>query len=88
MVEVFTLLCYNYFDKSEFVEGIMAREINPKDTSRAMAFELWMPAPNPMVTFFKTIDVTNLIRISKKKHLKFNMLTRAKLRERKSSNKL
>lgn len=56
MVEVFTLLCYNYFDKSEFVEGIMAREINPKDTSRAMAFELWMQAPNPMVTFFKTID--------------------------------
>ena len=52
----------------------MAREINPKDTSRAMAFELWMQAPNPMVTFFKTIDVTNLIRISKKKHLKFNML--------------
>ena len=27
-----------------------------------------------MVTFFKTMDVTNLIRISKKKHLKFNML--------------
>ena len=52
----------------------MAKEINPKDTSRAMAFELWMQAPNPMVTFFKTIDVTNLIRISKKKHLKFNML--------------
>ena len=52
----------------------MAKEINPKDTTRAMAFELWMQAPNPMVTFFKTIDVTNLIRISKKKHLKFNML--------------
>ena len=52
----------------------MAKEINPKDTTRTMAFELWMQAPNPMVTFFKTIDVTNLIRISKKKHLKFNML--------------
>ena len=52
----------------------MAKEINPKDTTRAMAFELWMQAPNPMVTFFKTIDVTNIIRISKKKHLKFNML--------------
>ncbi|MEY8420662.1 hypothetical protein AALA83_15490 [Oscillospiraceae bacterium 44-5] len=35
----------------------MAKEINPKDTTRAMAFELWMQAPNPMVTFFKTIDV-------------------------------
>ena len=52
----------------------MAREINPKDTSRASAYELWMGAPNPMVTFFKTLDVTNLIKKSKKKHLKFNML--------------
>ena len=52
----------------------MAREINPKDTTRASAYELWMKAPNPMVTFFKTLDVTNLIRISKRKHLKFNML--------------
>lgn len=52
----------------------MAKEINPQDTTRAMAFELWMQAPNPMVTLFKTMDITNLIRISKKKHLKFNML--------------
>ena len=52
----------------------MAREINPKDTTRAAAYELWMNAPNPMVTFFKTLDVTNLIKISKKKHMKFNML--------------
>ncbi|MGN0769960.1 MAG: CatA-like O-acetyltransferase, family 2 [Christensenellales bacterium] len=52
----------------------MAKEKNPKDTTRAMAFELWMQAPNPMVTFFKMMDVTNLIRISKKKRLKFNML--------------
>ena len=52
----------------------MAREINPKDTTRASAYELWMNAPNPMVTFFKTLDVTNLIKISKKKHMKFNML--------------
>ena len=52
----------------------MAREINPKDTTRAMAYELWMKAPNPMVTFFKTLDVTNLVKISKKRKLKFNML--------------
>ena len=52
----------------------MPREINPKDTTRAMAFEFWMNAPNPMVTFFKTMDVTNLIRISRRKRLKFNML--------------
>ena len=52
----------------------MARIIDPKETTRAMAFELWMKAPNPMVTFFKTLDVTNLIRVSKRRGLKFNML--------------
>ena len=50
------------------------REVNPKDTTRAMAFEFWMKAPNPMVTFFKTVDVTNLVKASKKQNLKFNML--------------
>ena len=48
--------------------------LDPKVTSRASAFELWMKAPNPMVTFFKTLDVTNLLRVSKRKGLKFNML--------------
>ena len=52
----------------------MKKEINPKDTTRAQAFELWMKAPNPMVTFFKTIDVTRLVKISHQKDLKFNML--------------
>ena len=49
-------------------------EINPKETSRAQAFELWMKAPNPMVTFFKKVDVTRLVRISQRKGYKFNML--------------
>ena len=52
----------------------MAREMNPKDTTRASAYDHWMKAPNPMVTFFKTLDVTNLVKISKRKHMKFNML--------------
>ena len=52
----------------------MAKVVNYKETSRAKAFELWMKAPNPMVTFFKTLDVSNLVKISKKKKLKFNML--------------
>ena len=52
----------------------MAKEIDVKDTTRAYAYELWMKAPNPMVTFFKSIDVTNLVRVSKRRHLKFNML--------------
>ena len=52
----------------------MPKEINPKHTTREMAYELWMKAPNPMVTFLKTFDVTNLVRISRKKKMKFNML--------------
>ena len=50
------------------------REVNPKETSRVYAFEMWMNAPMPMVTFFKTLDVSNLVKISRKKRLKFNML--------------
>ena len=52
----------------------MKQEINPNETSRAQAYELWMKAPNPMVTFFKTIDVTRIVKVSRKKGLKFNML--------------
>ena len=52
----------------------MKHEINPKETSRAYAFEMWMKAPMPMVTFFKTLDVTRLVRMSKRRGLKFNML--------------
>jgi chloramphenicol O-acetyltransferase type A len=52
----------------------MVREIDPNKTSRAAAFRLWMKAPNPMVTIFKTFDVTNPVNISKNRHLKFNML--------------
>ena len=48
--------------------------IDPKTTTRAAAFDLWMNAPNPMVTFFKTLDVTPLVRFSHKRGLKFNML--------------
>lgn len=52
----------------------MTREIDPKKTTRAHAFEMWMKAPMPMVTLFKTIDVTRLIRASRKGGYKFNML--------------
>ena len=50
------------------------KEINPKDTTRAYAFEMWMQAPNPMVTFFKALDVSRIVSISRRKGLKFNML--------------
>ena len=52
----------------------MKQEINPKDTSRAMAFELWMKSPMPMVTLTKTFDVTQLRKMSRRRGLKFNML--------------
>ena len=52
----------------------MKQEINPKETSRVYAFEMWMKAPMPMVTFFKTLDVSHLVRMSKRRNLKFNML--------------
>ena len=50
------------------------REINPRQTTRAYAFEMWMQAPMPMVTFFKTLNVSHLLKISRKRGLKFNML--------------
>ncbi len=48
--------------------------LDPKQTSRAEAFGLWMGAPNPMVTFVKTLDVTQLVRLSRRRGKKFNML--------------
>lgn len=52
----------------------MVHEINPADTSRAYAFEMWMKAPMPMVTFLRTVDVTRLRLVSRRRGLKFNML--------------
>lgn len=52
----------------------MKQEINPKDTGRAQAFEMWMQSPMPMVTLVKTFDVTHLYKVSKRRGLKFNML--------------
>ncbi len=50
------------------------REIDPNTTTRAMAYALWMKAPNPMVTFFKTYDVMPLVKAAKARGMKFNML--------------
>lgn len=47
---------------------------DPKTTTRAEAYAFWMNAPNPMVTFFKTLDVTPLMKLSRKRGYKFNML--------------
>lgn len=50
------------------------REIDPNLTTRKLAYSLWMKAPNPTVTFFKTYDVTPLVEKCKKENLKLNML--------------
>ncbi len=52
----------------------MMQEVNPAETTRAYAFEMWMKAPMPMVTLFRTIDVSNLRKISWREGMKFNML--------------
>lgn len=58
----------------KFAAKKMMKEVNPQDTTRAMAFELWMKAPMPMVTFFKTLNVSRLLNVSRKRKMKFNML--------------
>lgn len=52
----------------------MKKEIDPKDTNRAYAFDMWMQSPMPMVTLTKTFDVTRIRRICKRRGMKFNML--------------
>ena len=41
------------------------QEINPKDTNRAKSFELYINAPMPMVTIFKTLDISHLMKLKK-----------------------
>ena len=52
----------------------MKREINPQESNRAAAFSMWMSSPMPMVTLVKTLDVSRLVKISKRTGMKFTML--------------
>ena len=52
----------------------MKQEINPQESIRANAFNMWMSSPMPMVTLVKTFDVTRLVKVSKKIGMKFNVL--------------
>lgn len=52
----------------------MVREIAPERSRRAAAFSLWNRAPMPMVTLMKTLDVTRLVRFSRRRRYKVNML--------------
>ena len=44
------------------------REVNPKETTRAYAFEMWMQAPMPMVTLITALEVAHLLKISRELH--------------------
>ncbi len=52
----------------------MKQEVNPSETRRKEAFNLWMKSPMPMVTLTKTMNVSPLCNLSRRDGLKFNML--------------
>ena len=52
----------------------MKQEINPQKSNRAEAFRMWMSSPMPMVTLVKTLDVSRLVKVSKKSGVKFTAL--------------
>ena len=57
-----------------YSEVLMKTEIDPKESSRSEAFRLWMTAPVPMVTLVKTMNVSRLLKVSRKSGIKFNTL--------------
>ena len=52
----------------------MKTEIQPHESNRAEAFSMWMSSLMPMVTLVKTLDVSRLVKVSKKSGMKFTML--------------
>lgn len=52
----------------------MKTEILPQESPRAEAFSLWMTSPMPMVTLVKTLNVSRLLKLSKKSGIKFTAL--------------
>ena len=53
---------------------MMKIEVNIEETTRAEAFSLWMTSPMPMVTLTKTFNVNKLLKVSKRRGVKFNAL--------------
>ncbi|HBK02723.1 MAG TPA: chloramphenicol acetyltransferase [Clostridiales bacterium] len=49
-------------------------EVDPSKTSRAQCFSLFTNAPMPMLTVFKTLDVTKAVKAAKKRGVKLNAL--------------
>ncbi len=53
---------------------VMKTVVSPQETPRAASFELWMSSPMPMVTLVKTLNVSRLLKVSKRTGMKFSML--------------
>ena len=52
----------------------MKKEIDPKESPRGRAFELWKTAGMPKVTIVKTFDISGLVKVAKRSGMKTNML--------------
>ncbi|MBR1793595.1 MAG: chloramphenicol acetyltransferase [Bacteroidales bacterium] len=52
----------------------MYQLLTPAETPRATAYKYWHDAPMPMITFIKTLDVSRLYRISRRRGIGFNKL--------------
>ena len=55
----------------------MRQEIDPKESKRAEAYNLWMKSPMPMVTLTKTFDIARIYRKSKKKGIADKRLSKS-----------
>ncbi|MCQ2285822.1 MAG: CatA-like O-acetyltransferase [Bacteroidales bacterium] len=49
-------------------------EIDPEQTQRAESYKEFVISPMPMVTIFKTIDITKMIKFCNRKGYKYNMV--------------
>ena len=63
-----------YLCRPKYRKKTMKQVVDPNETSRAWAFQMWMKSPMPMVTLTKTFDVTPLCKVCRRKGLKFNKL--------------
>lgn len=70
---IFHVIFITFAEINDIIDYKM-KKLNPKETNRADAFELWMSSPMPMVTLTKTFDITHIFKISKKGNLKLNSL--------------
>jgi len=52
----------------------MRRFITPQEAGRKFAYDSWIENTMPMVTVVSTLDVTRVVRYSKRKKMKLNML--------------